>query len=766
MDTKQAKNALPNTTPPSPGALRKPLDMDTPIGGLGGNLKAKKKENVFDVTNAFENPHSETGVIVSDKRRSGPSIGESFLSAISEWWGEPNTTEPRVEPKIQKVSPPPHVGIQKNTLRKAEVIIQKPVIAGKIERKSEDKNNVKEKPETTHSPHHIVVEKTRTLAKDIARLTEKKTDVTGVGEKNIEKEKAPSHQKTTSPKTTQTGPLIVPDVRTSTIAPLVRERIEIPKGPVQKVVSKETVRAERVSIPQATFKSNTKKSGFLWWKSKDVLPNYGTGNEPSSPTGEKPSQQSTENVTRGYEQEVDTPTQPTEVVNVPKVVPPAEYSPEPQKIDAPVPEVIPVEPIPAQPVLAPLPPIAPALDKELGVLTSSIVEPERVDIPKVTPPPERPTERERTTTPIPKMPVIESVPVQPVSVPVPVPPIPHAPEQVMDQKPEAPTQPIEVVDVPKVVPSIVEPVPVSFKPPKVFTQTPPNVLREPVKHDDIFTKKESIVDTTLTDELPALEDKLEFRSTLDQTLLERRKSEVLESQRRSAQVTRTWVSVLQETSTSWMALFVLVLLGAIVAIVASVYIQMSQRIDETVATPIVIPSFFETEAQTTVALSGDGSLFLTTLTEYVGAAKPGVIQLYPTILENGVERPVTSHEFFTTIHAALDEGAVRTLDDTIMMGSVTTSANEPYLILRTNDFDTLFSSFLMWEQSMKSDLSPLFGELPSSHKAFIDSVWDNRSTRILKGAEGQTTLLYSFVDQNTVVITQSEEALSLLLEKF
>ena len=100
------------------------------------------------------------------------------------------------------------------------------------------------------------------------------------------------------------------------------------------------------------------------------------------------------------------------------------------------------------------------------------------------------------------------------------------------------------------------------------------------------------------------------------------------------------------------------------------------------------------------------------------------------------------------------------------MGSVTTSANEPYLILRTNDFDTLFSSFLMWEQSMKSDLSPLFGELPSSHKAFIDSVWDNRSTRILKGAEGQTTLLYSFVDQNTVVITQSEEALSLLLEKF
>lgn len=567
MESKPPQNKSANSTPSSVShGVPKPIDMDAPIG-LGGNLKASKKENVFDVTRAFENPHSETGVIVNDKRRTGPSVGESFVSAFSEWWGGTISPKTPIETNTQVVPPKPPTQTPSVTPQKAEIITKKPTIAGKVEQKTEEQKSEAPRPEIVH-PYHGALEKTRTFKKDVARLTEQKDVVGDTEEKNI-----PSTTKVTPPKAVRMGPLTVPDVRTSTIAPLVRTRAEVPNTPQQKDAPDEPViLAQRVSIPQPLKK------------------------------------------------------------------------------------------------------------------------PETVSQPLETPPPE------------------------------------------------------------------------PFEAPRTFAS--PISLREPVKHDEIFTQDESIEDTTITDELPTLEEKLEFHSTLDQTLLERRKNEVLRSQRRNAKSAWTWASLLQETSTSWMALFVLMFLGAIVAIVVSVYIHVTENTTEVVAPPITAPSFFETEAQTTVTLPSDESLFLTTLKENIRTAKPGVVQLYPTVFENGVERPVTSSEFFTAIHSTLNEGAIRTLDDTIMMGSVTTSANEPYLILRTNDFDTLFSAFLLWEQTMQADLSPLFGEAFSSQKTFNDSVWNNRSTRTLTGEAGQTLLLYSFVNQNTVVITQSEEALSILLEKF
>lgn len=571
---------------PSSGRVQKQIDMNAPIG-LGENLKKGKKEGVFDVTKAFENPNSETGVFVSDKRKTGPSIGESFISAISEWWGEGNTSKTPAEVSIQNVPPKAPTKALSATPQRAEIIAEIPVIAGKIERKPEEQKPETAQTEIVHPHHHAVIEKTRTFKKDVARLTESNDDEDDLATESTERKDTPSTSKVTPPKAVRMGPLTVPDVRTATIAPLVQMRTEMPTIPPKKAIPEEpTVRAQQVSVPSVT----------------------------------------------------------------------------------------------------------------------------------------------------------------------PRPPVERATQSFIHQEPAVATT------------QSVERAPEPFEPQQTFIA--PVTSHEPVKHAELFNKEESIVDTAITDELPALEDKLEFHSTLDQTLLERRKSEVLRSQRKNVKSSPAWVSLLQETSTSWMALFVLILLGAITAIVASVYIHMSQNSNETPPVPFIIPSFFETEAQTTVLLSEDGPLFLTTLEEHIRTAKPGVVQLYPTTFENGVERSVTSSEFFTTIHATLDEVAIRTLDDTIMLGSVTTLVNEPYLILRTNDFDTLFSAFLLWEQTMQADLSPLFGVALSSQATFSDSVWNNRSTRILTGAEGQTVLLYSFVNQNTVVITQSEEALSILLEKF
>jgi hypothetical protein len=61
------------------------------------------------------------------------------------------------------------------------------------------------------------------------------------------------------------------------------------------------------------------------------------------------------------------------------------------------------------------------------------------------------------------------------------------------------------------------------------------------------------------------------------------------------------------------------------------------------------------------------------------------------------------------------------------------------------------------------DFFPLFGEEKQSAQFFRDAVRGNNSTRILYAEDGREILLYSFINQRTVVITTSSEALSRII---
>ncbi len=617
-------------------------DMNAPLGKSLGTKKTGK-EAAFDVTKAFTSPQNEAGFIVSDRRKTGPTLGQGLLSALQEWWagtetpkvGELNTPPPVTSapaPQPKKSFAPTHAELNAEVIAQAPKVPTPPKVApvpriAKIEiPKAVEKKEVPAEPVAPTTPtkevDHVLLEKIRTFKKDIERVRHLSAPEQSAEKGPQETTPKKEEQKILPPKATRLGPLTVPDVRTATIAPLVTERTEVPEAPVTPppptvAPTPEPLNIQQVPTPtkRETVPEQKKTS---WWKSA-----------------------------------------PKEAEEEPVKVVTEEEQPQP----APVP-----------------PPI------------------------KITPPP----------------------------APAPT-----------------PTPREEVIEAPV---------------PEIREERPPYVpYREPVKHDELFPQKEELDDVLPTeDEIPA-EKKLEFRSTIDMSALGERKHQEKEREE-ATQQTEGILSRLPFAP--WVILPITVLLGAVLAIVASVYIHTQTTTEEPV-TEVVAPSFFETESQDTIPLTDDSTAILVALRDRVETAKPGVTQFYPVVQDGAVERPATSNEFFSALDTQLSEQALRTLEDSFMIGSVTTTKNEPYLIVQSRDFDTFFTAFLAWEHFMRDDLAPLFGTVIPPEAPFTDMIVNNRSVRVLRDSSGETTLLlYSFVNKNTVVITKSEEALKIVLERF
>lgn len=220
----------------------------------------------------------------------------------------------------------------------------------------------------------------------------------------------------------------------------------------------------------------------------------------------------------------------------------------------------------------------------------------------------------------------------------------------------------------------------------------------------------------------------------------------------------------------WIILFCIALLGASLAFFASTHFNIFEKSSPT-PTPtageetfIIIPKIFETDAQAALSLPLDKSTFLADLTSKIQRTSQGISQFYPVVDIGSERRAATSEEIFTLLNTHLSNTTIRSLSDIMVLGSVSTSKNEPFLVLQSSRFDILFSGFLEWEHYLQSDLSPLFGDKISREK-YTDATIANKSVRILKDAEGNEILLYAFLDQTTVIITTSRAALTKILER-
>ncbi len=108
----------------------------------------------------------------------------------------------------------------------------------------------------------------------------------------------------------------------------------------------------------------------------------------------------------------------------------------------------------------------------------------------------------------------------------------------------------------------------------------------------------------------------------------------------------------------------------------------------------------------------------------------------------------------------------RSFENQYMIGVYSFDRNAPFIIFTTTDYASSFAGMLKWEPNMVSDIGSIFGITSTSTPVFLDKSLQNKDLRVLKDDNGQTILLYSFIDKNTLVITTKENILTGIIGKY
>jgi hypothetical protein len=139
-----------------------------------------------------------------------------------------------------------------------------------------------------------------------------------------------------------------------------------------------------------------------------------------------------------------------------------------------------------------------------------------------------------------------------------------------------------------------------------------------------------------------------------------------------------------------------------------------------------------------------------------------------------------ARDFFGFLKISLPFGLERTLKDKYAVGII--SQNEkisPFLIITVDDFGGAFSAMLDWEGNMAKDLSFLNAEanivavasttasttvsvkIPMKQDFFSwkDIIVKNKDTRGLVNQKNQSKIAYTFLDKNTILITNNLSAI-------
>ena len=122
--------------------------------------------------------------------------------------------------------------------------------------------------------------------------------------------------------------------------------------------------------------------------------------------------------------------------------------------------------------------------------------------------------------------------------------------------------------------------------------------------------------------------------------------------------------------------------------------------------------------------------------------------------------------FFKTLDTEAPGSLTRALDKPFMLGAYGEST---FLIFKLVSFENAFAGMLNWEKNLAQDIGPIFStrELLRDielEPVFIDVTDRNKDVRALE-AVGESLLMYSFFDNDILIITDNIETLRVLVER-
>ncbi len=697
-------------------------------------------DDVFNVKKAFESDDLETGTIVSDHRRRRTTFGENIGAAFREWWG---STQETIHNTLDTLpgSEPDEVSVVGKAELRADIV-------------KEAATNANFAPK---DDHEAVIEKIHTYKQDVARargtaFTIKEPSPQDKAKGNWSHTLYEDTEATQPPQATLEALESISDLREITIAP------DVPRAVTKNVpVPKVSMPVPPPPTPRAPVEKNI----------------------PQPPIAAKP---------------------------LPVVVPAALPSPEShteKAIPAPVPPALRPAPKEAAPPQKPLPPPPPSKHRNITVNALPHTENEnglktpfvshktfatkkpassvfssfqklfetKPEIAKYTPPvvaaPATPKAVTPPSVPKSKSPVPVALPVAAAKSPTPVwsstliPASPNAQKPAQDPRVEVVSPIITHTVVPQSVPAPVvpkreesplspPPAPVPHRETPVAPITPPPIIQTPIP--------------VPVPPSPPPAPQQEFRTQRSGVTPQKQKVE-----KNKPEQTPTYVAAPPNDTVRNISRYAILLgiavFGVTLAVIASLYFNVFTKSEEPLSVPIQVPTFFSTKSQAAIPLEGDRVTFFAALREKIQNENE-ITQVYPTLVDAGTTRTATTEEVLRFLAIQLDTKTQRALSNTVMIGGVMTTKNEPFIVLQSYNFDVLFSGLLRWESFMYADLALLLGTPRTPQGSFVDAVRNNASTRILYDTEGTEILLYSFINQNTVVITTSGAALAKIITQF
>jgi hypothetical protein len=171
------------------------------------------------------------------------------------------------------------------------------------------------------------------------------------------------------------------------------------------------------------------------------------------------------------------------------------------------------------------------------------------------------------------------------------------------------------------------------------------------------------------------------------------------------------------------------------------------------------------------------------LTINKNAGPDNIIELIFSETIGSTTSRVTSLEFIKSLNYNAPDIFKRSLMNNWMYGVYgDNDKNTPFMILKTDFFQNSYAGMLKWENSITDELATLLNYKEkiknqnstgtstintylSIRGKFHDKILLNRDVREFINEDGITLLVYSFVDNGTLVITTSEEVLKKIIQE-
>ena len=133
--------------------------------------------------------------------------------------------------------------------------------------------------------------------------------------------------------------------------------------------------------------------------------------------------------------------------------------------------------------------------------------------------------------------------------------------------------------------------------------------------------------------------------------------------------------------------------------------------------------------------------------------------------------PITTSNLLNLFSSRASDSLVRSLDPRFMFGLSVHNGLQPFLVLRTDSFNSAYAGMLDWETKMTDDIGDLFftktemldGATTTVAVAnslqFKDEIVNNRDVRSLRTKSGKLLMYYSFVNDKLLLLGKDFETI-------